>query len=559
MKRAVLLLPMLSVLVTSCDRNRASATGPGIETAAPEKLPAAPERATVAIDATRVLRPVSPLLFGMHIEWVENGNGLLEADRLALRPEVLELLRPLRVTAFRFPGGIHADYYDWTRGAGDSGHRGSSRNAFNGQSLEHRFGTPELLALLKETGAEALLTANYGTGSAEQASAWAKHLRSLGARARLWEVGNEIYLSGPRASGPNGKAIYHRPEDYAKDFPRYRSALRAVFPDALVGAIGHLDTGAFPLAPEENRDWTVRMMEALEGPIDFLAVHNAYAPVLLDDSASFADERARGEVYRSLYAGAAETRENLDEVLETLARLSPANSNVPLAVTEFGPLFGVSSRREQHAIYVDQSRTLAAALYVASLLDVFLGEPRLFLACYTNPIHRWYGSLLTDTEAGLVRTPTYHLYWLYRTRFEPGLLSTVVTSPTFDAREKGIVKAHRGRPDLLARASLSADGSRLTALLVNRSLERPLRTTVSVEGFAPGSADCLVLTAPSPASINGPGLTATTRVSSEEIAPKPWPCPVGDPLEVEIPPSAILSLVAERTRARTTAVAPPRK
>ncbi len=559
MKRAVLLLPILTVLVAGCEKNRASASGPGITADAPETPPAAPESATVTIDATRVLKPLSPLLFGMHIEWVESGNGLLEADRPALRAEVLELLRPLHIPAFRFPGGIHADYYDWTRGAGDSSHRGSSRNAFNGQSLEHRFGTPELLALLKETGAEAVLTANYGTGSAEQASAWAKHLRSLGARARLWEVGNEIYLTGPREGGPNGKAIYRRPEEYAKDFPRYRSALRAVFPDALVGAIGHLDTGAFPLAPEESRDWTVRMLESLEGPVDFLAVHNAYAPVILDDSASFADERARGEVYRSLYAGAAETRENLDQVLETLARLSPANANVPLAVTEFGPLFGVSSRRDQHAIYVDQSRTLAAALYVASLLDVFLGEPRIFLACYTNPIHRWYGSLLTDTEAGIVRTPTYHLYALYRSRFEPGLLSTVVTSPTFDAQEKGIVKAHRGLPDLLARASLSKDGSRLTALLVNRSLDRPLRTTVSLEGFAPSTADCLVLTAPSPASINGPGLTTTTRAGGEEIEPKPWPCPVGDPIEIEVPPSSILSLVATRTPIRATTVAPPRK
>ena len=559
MKRAVLLIPMLSLLVVSCGRNRASATGPGIETAAPEKLSAAPERATVAIDATRALRLVSPLLFGMHIEWVENGNGLLEAARPALRSEVLELLRPLRVPAFRFPGGIHADYYDWSLGIAGPNHRGSSRNAFNGQSLEHRFGTPELVALLEETGAEAVLTANYGTGSAEQASAWAKHLRSLGARARLWEVGNEIYLSGPRASGPNGKAIYRRPEEYAKDFPRYRAALRAVFPDALVGAIGHLDTGAFPLAPEENRDWTVRMLEALEGPVDFLAVHNAYAPVLLDDSVSFADDRARGEVYRSLYAGAAETRENLDRILETLARLSPANASVPLAVTEFGPLFGVSSQRDQHAIYVDQSRTLAAALYVASLLVVFLGEPRLFLACYTNPIHRWYGSLLTDTEAGLVRTPTYHLYSLYRSRFEPGLLSTVVTSPTFDARANGIVKAHSGLPDLLARASLSADGSRLTALLVNRSLDRPLQTAVSVAGFTPRSTDCLILTASSPAAINGPGLTATTRAGGEEVTPKPWPCPVGDLIEVEIPPNAILSLVAERTPIRTTTVAPPRE
>ncbi len=503
-----------------------------------------PEPARVEIDASTVERSFDPRVFGMHVEWAENGNGLVGPDG-KLRPDVVDLLRPLAIPVFRFPGGIHADSYDWRLGTGPAASRGRSVNVFTGKPETHRFGTDEFVELLQRTGAEAFLTANYGTGSPEQAAAWARYLAERGAAPRLVEVGNEIYLTSPKKEGPNGKEIYRTAEEYSRDFPRFRDALRAAVPGVRVGAIAHLDTGAFPLAPADNRDWTVRMLERLRGPVDFIAVHDAYAPVILDDKVPFDGDEARGRVYRALYAGAVETAENLRQVEATLARLSPANRDAPIGVTELGPFFGMSSRPERHAIYVDQSRTLASALYVASLLDVLLGDPRVFLGCFTNPVHRWYGSLLTDTEAGLVRTPTYFVYLLFRTRFETRLLRTAVTSPTFDAPAGGLVKARRGLPDLLARGAISADGRRLTAMFVNRSLVRTLAVAVTIKAFPPSSADCVVLSAPSAAQVNGPSLTSTTKPQGG-IEPRPMACAAGGSLTLTIPPNAVVSLVATR-------------
>ncbi|HEY3350244.1 MAG TPA: alpha-L-arabinofuranosidase C-terminal domain-containing protein [Thermoanaerobaculia bacterium] len=510
---------------------------------APARAPV-PEPARVEIDASVVGRSIDPRLFGMHIEWVENGNGLIGADG-KLRPDVVDLLRPLAIPVFRFPGGIHADGYDWRLGTGPAARRGRSVNVFTGKPETHLFGTDEYVELLRKTGGAAFLTANYGTGSPEQAAAWVRYLAGRGAAPGLVEVGNEIYLTSPKKEGPNGKEIYRSPEEYARDFPRFRDALRAAEPGVRVGVIAHLDTGAFPLAPADNRDWTVRMLSHLKGAADFVAVHDAYAPVILDDTISFDGDEARGRVYRALYAGAAETAENLRQVEETLARLSPENREAPIGVTEMGPFFGMSSRPERHAIYVDQSRTFASALYVASLLDVLLGDPRVFLACFTNPVHRWYGSLLTDTDAGLVRTPAYYVYLLYRTRFETRLVRAAASSPTFDAPAVGLVKARRGLPDLLARAAISPDGRKLTAMLVNRSLVRTLAVEVALKSFAPSAADCVLLASPSPAQINGPSLTSTTRPQGG-IEPRPFPCPARGAVTLTMPPNSVVSLVASR-------------
>jgi alpha-N-arabinofuranosidase len=512
--------------------------------ALPGRAETSAEPAQVRLDATRATRKLDPLLFGMHIEWVENGLGLMSASEGQLRTEVVDLLRPLKLPLLRFPGGILADYYDWRKGTGPAASRGTNPNPFTGTDEKSRFGTPELIALARALGAQALITANVGTGNAQLAGDWAKEFVAQGFAPSYWEVGNETYLTGPNSTGPNGSTIHEAPAAYAAGFAAYRDAIRKAIPNARVGAIAHLDTGAFPLAPAESRSWTTTMLAALTTPVDFIALHNAYAPVIIDDSVDFTDPEARAGAYRSLYAAAEQSRANLDDVDRTVDRLSPANREAPFAITEFGPFFGVSQDAAHHTAYVDQSRTLGAALYVASILDTLIGDPRVFMACYTNPIHRWFGSLLTDTPEGLIRTPTYWVYDLYRRRFESNLVATeVVISPSFSAPLTGVVKSATEVPDLLAKASLSDDRRRLTAVLVNRSQGRTLDTTIEVKGFTPTTADCKVLTASSPSAINGTPFGDSVQ-GGPSIVPQSISCEVGSTIQIRIPASSFVSVVA---------------
>lgn len=496
--------------------------------------------AEVAIDPTRELARLDPRLFGMHIEWVEDGQGLLDPRTGELRPRVLELLEPLNVPLFRFPGGIHADYYDWRLGVGAE--RGRSENVFEDEMETHRFGSPEFVELVRRTGAEPLITANFGTGTAAEAAAWARWFRESGRDVHLWEVGNEIYLADPEADAPNGRAIHHPPEAYARRFPDYRRGIRQVFPGALVGIIGHLDTGTFPLAPEGNRNWTEEMLRSLDADADFIAVHNAYAPVIVGRGPDMGDAGRRRAVYRSMYAATEQIRENLDEVAQTVARLSPRNADIPIAITEYGPFFGFSTDGNTQNAFVDHTRTMGSALYVASLLHTFARDPRVTMAAYTNPIHRWFGSLLTDTDEGLVRTPTYHVFRLYRSVLEARVVSATVRSPTFDTETVGIVRARRGVPELDVLATVDEGSSRMGIALVNRNPERALETTVRIEGAAPEAARCSVLSGPSPTALSGPAITRTTRTAARPIEPATVACDAGAEMTVQVPANGVLTL-----------------
>jgi len=498
--------------------------------------------ATVRVDANAVVRTLPADFFGMHVEWVEDANGLVRAGTGTLRPEVIALLEPLRIPIFRFPGGIHADFYDWRKGVGPR--RGTIRNPFNKEMETLRFGSAEFLKLLLATGAAACITANYGTGTAEDAAAWAQWFVQQGAKPRCWEIGNEIYLSGPTSTTPNSKDIYKPGDAYARDFPRFKAAIEAVIPEAEVGAIAHLDTGAFPLADRGNLDWTANMLSALGTRADFLALHNGYAPVILDDALDLTKETDRRRMYRAMFAGAQETEANLEAMKREVAQRSPVNASTPFVITEFGTLIGLSVKAANHMAYVDHTRTQASAVYVASLLDVYMGDPRVERTMYTNPIHRWYGNLILNEPSGLVMSPTYHLYALYRSRLEPRLVRTTIESPSFSTERIGIVKARSGVPTLVGRAGRSADGRRTTLLLVNRAVEGTLQTEIDLGAVSVARVTCEILAAPHLHVANGPTVS-NAALGNGDVRPKSFPCQNASKQTLALPAGSILSLVAE--------------
>ncbi len=218
-----------------------------------------------------------PSYTAWHLEWVENGNRILDPGSGQLRPEIVALLKPLRIPVWRFPGGILADYYSWRDGIGPRASRPKRQNPMDGSVHENNFGTDEFIQLCRALGAEALITANYGTGTLADTLAWQKYFADHQFPVRYWEIGNEIYLTESSKNASvrgNDARIFHADSDYASAFQQWSSALRAADPNALVGAVA----GTREHTSSAHRDWLNVILASDGRDVDFVALHNAFAP-----------------------------------------------------------------------------------------------------------------------------------------------------------------------------------------------------------------------------------------------------------------------------------------
>jgi alpha-N-arabinofuranosidase len=148
--------------------------------------------------------PVDKRLFGQFMEiasWGEPGPEAFVNDDGTLPPEIVEQLRLLNAPVIRFPGGTDIDFIDWTQRIDNAPGRtepgrpafASSRSVRENHNLDNSFGYDELLNLVEELDAEAMLVVNLrdataGRRSVEEA---AMHAAGLVAYANA-EVGAKL-------------------------------------------------------------------------------------------------------------------------------------------------------------------------------------------------------------------------------------------------------------------------------------------------------------------------------------------------------------------------------
>jgi len=159
--------------------------------------------------------PVDPRIFGGFLEHLGRAvyGGVYEpghprADAHGFRADVLDALRPMRMTAMRYPGGNFASGYHWEDGVGPKEGRPRVRD-LAWQSLEpNAFGADEYIALCRTMDWMPMLTVNMGTGTPEEARNWVEYTNSpAGTKyadlratngtvepydVKLWCLGNEM-------------------------------------------------------------------------------------------------------------------------------------------------------------------------------------------------------------------------------------------------------------------------------------------------------------------------------------------------------------------------------
>ena len=179
--------------------------------------PAEPgEPTNISVDPGRPIGRLDRGVFGGFVEHlgrcIEGGlfdEGSPLSDQRGFRRDVLELLRPLRLSVLRWPGGNFASNYHWTDGIGPRQSRPARPNLAWGGVEDNHFGTDEFLAYCAELGAVPYICLNMGTGDLAEALDWVEYCNSAATtywaeqRRRngreepfpviYWGLGNEMY------------------------------------------------------------------------------------------------------------------------------------------------------------------------------------------------------------------------------------------------------------------------------------------------------------------------------------------------------------------------------
>lgn len=461
---------------------------------------------SITVQATQDLGAISSLLFGVGVEWPEHGNGILNPDTGLVRSDVITLLKPLHLTSIRFPGGILADHYNWRDGIGPRASRPARPHPMTGEMQANDFGTDEFISLCKQLGAQPLITANLGTGTVQMATEWQQYFKSKGLPVKYWEGGNEIYLAVPTTPGVvpgNDIRIYKTSVAYAALFQQFAQGLRTADSSVLVGAIAGTSNVSTNL-----KDWFATVMGTAAAQIDFLALHNSFAPSI-STSTDYSNAAVRDKVYMAMLSYA-NTGVRFD-IQQTLPFLNTTRTKGKIAITEHFPLFGGGGGQVPQ---LDQSRTLASALYTATLFNEYIRN-NVWMSNYNLAVSPYFGALLLDAPGGLVKTPLYHVYDLYRNFFGSRHLGVTTAGPTYATSQLGVCWANSAIPSLDAIASKDASGHFYLAV-VNRDMKNAITSQVSVAGATvSATAQVRTLTGAAANMTNGAALGPTVVGGSD--------------------------------------------
>lgn len=212
--------------------------------------------ATVTVDLSRTLGTVPQLGQGLNMAvWDGHMN---DSDQPAL-------LSAAGVRALRYPGGSYGDLFHWKDNTAPGGYV-APNTSFD-----------EFMTTARAVGAEPVLIANYGSGTAQEAADWVTYAnRTKDYGVKYWEIGNEVYGNGHYGSGwERDDHADTSPRAYATNALEYIAAMKAVDPSIKVGIV--LTTpGSWPdgeVAAGDDADWNTTVLSIVGDKADFGIIH----------------------------------------------------------------------------------------------------------------------------------------------------------------------------------------------------------------------------------------------------------------------------------------------
>ncbi len=348
------------------------------------------------------------------------GAGLWDPRNNVFVKEPMELVKKIRVSTLRFPGGLGTYDYDW-------------KKTIEKNRSEFLFGLDEFMQMSKELKAEPVFTLSYFTGEPKDAADLVEYLNSAADNNHPWaikraskghqepygvkyfEVGNEI---------DNGKVRSVTAEEYAASVLQYYDAIKKIDPQVKVGAV------------LSNKKWNETVLKIISDKVDFVILHIYPTPVWGKDLESMPIE----EIFSSSLAIPAI---QIDFELKALQCLLQKTSSrdIPVFVTEFNGGFAQDDP-------VPYRHSLGNALVNAELIRI-LTDPsnNVAMAHQWNFINEYWGMIANgfkgdekDLSNSYYKRPNFYAFDLYANHFGDELILSEVISPHYDVGQDDFYK-----------------------------------------------------------------------------------------------------------------------
>ena len=404
----------------------------------------------VQVDADAVKRTMDARLFGLNAAiWDSQFNTAA----------TVSLLRANGTRLLRFPGGSLSDEYHWQTNT-------TLNNTWTWATDFDAFANVALAL-----NAQAIVTANYGTGTPQEAAEWVRYANvTKGYGVKYWEVGNECF-------GFWETDTRQRPHDaysYALAARDYVMAMRAIDPTIKVGVVVMTGEDAYanyrdhpavnPRTGQTHNGWTPVVLQTLRSlgvTPDFVIYHR------YDQNPGGEDDAGLLQSSKSWARDATDLRRQLDDYLGAAA------AQVEMVCTETNSVSSLPGK---------QTTSLVGGLFYADNFGQFI---------QTEFTTRVWWDLRNGQEA---KNNNSALLYGWRQYGDYGLVSaTSEPYPTyfasrlmslFAAAGDRVVQATSNYNLLAAYAVKRADGA-LALLLINKSPADILDTRINLAGFAP--------------------------------------------------------------------------
>ena len=450
--------------------------------------------------------------------WIQDDQGNWQYNQ-----QVIDALNQLNIPNVRWPGGCFADYYHWKDGIGPRDERPAQVNTIWGAVTEdNSFGTHEFMGLVDRLDAEPIIVGNVGSGTVEEMADWWKYLNHEGpgpmadlrkenGRAEPWGV--EYFGVGNESWGCGGQM---RPQYYADLYKRFAEYLRPQF-----------GTEPFRIAAGPNGsdyEWMRTLMEEAGYMIDGIDLHHYTIVGTWEDKGSATDFEEDG--WHEAMQGARYMDELLTRHSDIMDQYDPEKETA-LIVGEWGmwhdPMPGTNPG------FLKQQNTLRDALVAALHLNIFNQHAdRVRMANLAQTVNVLQALVLYD-DGQLVKTPTYHIFDMYKAHQDATLLPMDLERGTY---------AHDGEETPAVSASASVDDQgRIHVTVANTDPNQPGTVTAELRGQDVSSVSGRVLTADQMNTHNtfdAPNRLAPTSFDGAQLE--------DNTLTIELPAKSVVSL-----------------